>query len=33
MADMMKLFNILIDECEVKINEDDENDDREEAAF
>ena len=25
-------FNILIDECEVKINEDDENDDREEAA-
>ena len=26
-------FNILIDECEVKINEDDENDDREEAAW
>jgi hypothetical protein len=25
-------FNILIDECEVKINEDDENDDREEEA-
>ena len=25
-------FNILIDECEVKINEDDENDEREEAA-
>ena len=25
-------FNILIDECEVKINEDDENDDRQEAA-
>ena len=25
-------FNILIDECEVKINEDDDNDDREEAA-
>ena len=25
-------FNILIDECEVKINEDDENDNREEAA-
>ena len=30
--DFHNQFNILIDECEVKINEDDENDNREEAA-